>query len=338
MDGTDDLPVFDDDDPWEAVEAGLAAADIGDGLPVVPPTRRRLDAMLAAVREPDRSFGPVPPLFGDLTPRAVAYHCVLAGCRPAELPVVLTAVAAALEPAFNLLGIQTTTGTPTVAVAVHGPLAARLGMNAGTNCLGPGNRANAAVGRAVQLVLVHVGGARPGIGDMATMGQPGKYAFCFAESGDPAFPPLHVRRGLSPEVGAVTVMGVSGTAEILPADGRDTTEAILAPVAVAMAAGRRLGGPAIRRPPGEQVFLLPPELVGLLAGHGWGLAETRRYLHAARCTLHLGDAAAEDAALPVAASPEDIHPIVTGGPGIKMTYLPLWMGGTRTVTRPILDP
>src|SRR5690606_19315926 len=166
-----------------------------DGLPMVPPTRRRLDRMLVGVREPDRSRGLVPPLFGDLTAAAVAYNCVLAGCVPAELPIGLSAVAAGLDPPFNLLGIQTTTGTPTAAVVVHGPAARALGMNGGTNCLGPGNRANACIGRAVQLCLVNIGGARPGVGDMATMGQPGKYTFCFAESGDSGLSPLHVRRG-----------------------------------------------------------------------------------------------------------------------------------------------
>ena len=90
-------------------------------------------------------------MFGDITPDAVAYQCVIAGCRPAELPVVLAAAEATLEPDFNLLGIATTTGTACVALCVHGPIARKLGINAGTNCLGPGNRANASIGRALQL-------------------------------------------------------------------------------------------------------------------------------------------------------------------------------------------
>ena len=93
----------------------------------------------------------MPPMFGDITPDAIAYQCVIAGCRPAELPVVLAAAEAILEPDFNLLGIATTTGTACVALCVHGPIARKLGINAGTNCLGPGNRANASIGRALQL-------------------------------------------------------------------------------------------------------------------------------------------------------------------------------------------
>src|SRR4029077_1015624 len=99
---------------------------------------------------------------------------VLAGCVAAELPVVPTAAGATLEPEFNLRGIQNNTGTPGVCAVAHSPAVHSLGMNSGTNCLGPGNRANACIGRALHLVLTHIGGARPDIADMATMGQPAK--------------------------------------------------------------------------------------------------------------------------------------------------------------------
>ena len=54
-------------------------------------------------------------------------------------------------------------------------------MNSGVNALGQGNRANATIGRALQLVIRNVGGGRPGGVDRATLGNPGKYTFCFAE-------------------------------------------------------------------------------------------------------------------------------------------------------------
>src|SRR6185312_8383822 len=219
--------------PWEEAQQKLEAVGLGDGLPLVPPTARRMERMLAEVVEPERSYGPVPPLFGDLTAAAIAYQCVLAGCLPAELPIVLTAVAACLAPEFNLLGIQTTTGTPTVAVIVHGSAARALGVNGGSNCLGPGNRANACIGRAVRLALTNIGGARPGVGDMATMGQPGKYTFCFAECDNASLPSLPARRGFADGQGAVTVLGVSGTMEVLPLGGEATPQGALRPFAVA---------------------------------------------------------------------------------------------------------
>lgn len=327
--------LLDDSVSWEEAQQQLREAGIGDGLPMVPPTARRMARMLAGIDAPHRSYGHLPPLFGEITPARVAYDCVLAGCEPAELPVVLSALTACLEDEFNLLGIQTTTGTPTVAVVVHGPVAQALDMNSGGNCLGPGNRANASIGRAVQLALVDIGGARPGVGDMATMGQPGKYTFCFAENAEAGLPPLHVRRGCRADQSAVTVLGVSGTAEILPANERESPQAILRPVLAAMSGARVTGGPAVLRSPGEQFFLLPPELGQLLEGHGWGLDQIREYLFRERCEIAFSDGADKFAG-PIADGPEHIHPVVAGGAGIKMTYLPLWMGGTRSVTTPLV--
>ena len=223
-------PVVDEATSWENAQQILTDAELSDGLPLVPPTRRRLEAMAAGLSGRADSHGMMPPMFGDITPDAVAYQCVIAGCRPAELPVVLAAAEATLEPDFNLLGIATTTGTACVALCVHGPIARKLGINAGTNCLGPGNRANASIGRALQLSIRNIGGARAETGDMATMGQPGKYTFCFAERGDGPFPTLTSRRGLAADASAITVMGISGTAEVLPGDGEGATpEAILSP-------------------------------------------------------------------------------------------------------------
>lgn len=321
---TDDLPLFPADAPWEAVQAELEARELGDGLPLVPPTLDRLGAMLDGRGDPERSFGAMMPLMGELTLHAVAWNCVLAGCRPEELPLVLTAAEACLEPDFNLLGVLSTTGTPAVALLVHGAAVADLGLNAGGNCLGPGNRANACIGRALSLVLRNVGGARAGVGDMATMGSPGKYTFCFAETPHPAFPSLAERRRLAAGESAVTVLGVSGTQEILPEGDGDTPQRVLRPVATAMRAAIAVTRSAERPDRGEQVFLLPPELADLAARHGWDLARVQAFL--------FGESGG---GRPVARSADAIHPIVTGGAGLKMTYLPLWSGGSDTVTKAV---
>jgi hypothetical protein len=314
-------PVVDDSLSFEVAQQVLVDSELSDGLPLVPPTRRRLEAMLAGLSDRSQSHGAMPPLFGDITADAVAYQCVIAGCVPAELPVVLTAAAATLEPDFNLLGVATTTGTACVALCVHGPAARKLGINAGTNCLGPGNRANACVGRALQLVIRNIGGARAEVGDMATMGQPGKYTFCFAERDDGPFPTLTARRGLGSDASALTVMGVSGTAEILPGDGEGATpEAILSPIVTAMRAAIITSSMSRRNERGEQVVLLPLEMADKIARHdGWDLLRVQQYVF--------------DQGEGVARAPDAIHVIVTGGAGYKMTYLPIWGGGSQTVTR-----
>jgi hypothetical protein len=332
MTDRDDLPIFPESLAREEAQATLETLGLGDGLPLVPPTLSRFDAMVSGRGAIGQSFGHVPPLMGDLTLEAVAYNCILAGCRPTELPVVLTAVEAAIEERFNLLGVSSTTGTAAVAVCVHGPIVRELGMNAGGNILGPGNRANACIGRAVSLIMRNVGGARAGVGDMATMGQPGKYSFCFAEGRHDAFPPLPVRRGFAAEENCVTVLGVSGTAEVLPAGPGGTPELVLQPVAAAMNAAIDATGAMRTRERGEQVILLPPEMADILLASGWDLGQVQRYLFEARRPYpFVGLDVPDDR--PLADSPEDIHPIVTGGAGVKMTYLPLWSGGSRTVTR-----
>ena len=323
----DEMPVFPETAAWDEAQAALQELGLSDGLPMVPPTEARLAAMLAAAAAPGKSCGQMPPLFGELTAEAVAYNCVLAGCAPGALPVVLAAAEACLEPHFNLLGVLTTTGTPAVATIVHGAIAETLDMNAGTNLLGPGNSANAALGRAIALALRNIGGARAGIGDMATMGQPGKYGFCFPEGVDRTFPPFALRRGIDAaalgDQGAVTVLAVSGTMEVLPTGGGDTPESIQDPMAPAMMAAREVASAGRLRDLGEQFFLLPPELAQQIAKKGWDLADMQNYL------FSHGD---------LARGLEDIHPIVTGGPGVKMTHLPLWAGGSLSVTREIRVP
>ena len=113
-----ELPLFDGSLSWEESQAALEGAELGDGLPLVPPTLDRMSAMLASYGSPDQSFGHVMPLMGELTLKAVAYNCILAGCRPVELPLVLSAAEACIEPEFNLLGVLSTTGTPAVAICV----------------------------------------------------------------------------------------------------------------------------------------------------------------------------------------------------------------------------
>ncbi|MGY8935084.1 MAG: hypothetical protein ACKVG6_03150 [Alphaproteobacteria bacterium] len=334
MEDKDGRPLFSESALWEEAQAVLAEHELDDGLPMVLPTHQRLEAMLEGVADPARSYGMIPPLFGNLTAAAVAYNCVLAGCRPAELPAVLTAAEACLEPQLNLLGVLTTTGTPAIATVVHGPLAQDLGMNSGTNMLGPGNRANATMGRAIALVMRNIGGARALVGDMATMGQPGKYTFCFAEGVDALAPSLAVRRGFNADESAVTVLAVSGTVEVLPVDDADTPETVLTAMAAALTTGGALASAGRHREPGEQFFLLPPELAEKIRNRGWDLARVQDFLFDADC-VSMPKVADFTRNRPIARSPEDIHPIITGGAGVKMTYLPLWGGGVLSVTRAI---
>ena len=278
----------------------------------------RYEAMVSNRGSPEESFGFLMPLMGNLTLGTAAYNCVIAGCRPEDLPVVLTAAEACTAEEFNLLGLLSTTGTPTVAVCVQGPIVDELGINAGGNVLGPGKRANACIGRAFSLIMRNVAGARPGVADMATMGQPGKYTFCFGERAHSGFPSLPERKGFDATDNCVTVLGVSGTAEVLPTGASDTPERVLEPIAVAMNSNIDITSLSRKPERNEQVFLIPPEIADILTNHGWDLVRVQAYLQGSRCAyVYANNDETDD--WPLAPTPEDIHPIITGGVGIKMT-------------------
>ncbi|MDL5159084.1 hypothetical protein [Actinomycetospora termitidis] len=281
----------------EDATTSLLADGVGDGLPVVPPTVERWERMLDGVADPDAVLAVVPPLFGELTARTVAGCCVLAGCRPGVVPLVLAAARAACEPEFNLLGVQTTTGTAAVGMIVHGPVVSRLGLSSSTGMLGPGPHANGVLGRALALTLSAVGGVTAGVTSMATTAQPARYGFCLAESG-----------GAS----AVTVLAIGGTAEVLPRDDLPAPDDVLDPLADALAAPGRAAGGLDRMAECEQTLVLPPEIAGRVR-------DTDDLL--ARAHARLG--------APVGA----LRVVEAGGPGVKMLHLPGWMGGSRGVTR-----
>jgi hypothetical protein len=202
------------EDPLEAIwDRGWT-----DGLPVVPPTESRVLAMLdGTTRAPGEVVATVPPNMAPATVEKVAINAVMAGCRPEYLPVVLAAVEAVCTDEFNIHGVLATTWFVGPVVVVNGPVSRAIGMNSGINALGQGNRANATIGRAVQLLVRNVGGGRPGEVDRATLGTPGKYSFCFAEdeAGSP-WESLAVERGFAPDASTVTVFaggGVHGVAD-----------------------------------------------------------------------------------------------------------------------------
>src|SRR5579884_2679781 len=170
-----------------------------DGLPVVPPTEARVAEFLAAAGlAPDAVLGTVPERGRVITAEKVAINAVMAGCLPTYLPVVVAAVQAMTADEFCLHGSMASTGGAAPLVIVNGPVRTQLGMNAGVNVFGPGTRANATIGRALRLVLLNVCDAQPGVLDQATLGHPGKYAYCIAEDEETTvWQPLHVERGLA---------------------------------------------------------------------------------------------------------------------------------------------
>lgn len=288
----------------------LAQVGLGDGLPVVVPDDRSIEGLLGGhPADGAATSSPLPISFATPTWWDVAACAVLAGC-PQTVAGVVDVVAAALDaaadPAFNLLGVQTTTGAAAPLVVVHGPVVSRLGLNAGSGALGPGWRVNATVGRAVRLVLAGVGVSRPGEGDMATHGHPGKYTWLVAEhQAASPWAPLSRDRGLDrgsgEGVSAVTVFpGVGNVEAVLPTTTAGEVVERFAAVLTGLGAEHSL-------------LLVPPESADLLARSGWARPDLVAALEGRGCGR------------PVV--------VVTGGPGTKATVVPGWGGPSEAVTR-----
>jgi hypothetical protein len=182
-----------------------------DGLPVIPPTETRVYRMLQGTsRAPDEVLGLMPPNLVPCTVEKVAINAVMAGCKPEYMPVVLAAVEAALDPAFCLHGLLATTWFSGPMIIVNGPVRQRIGMNWRGNVLGQGNRANATIGRTLQLLVRNVGGGRPQEADMSTFGTPVKFGFCFAEDESTPWKTLGESRGYGRDQSCVTLFSADG--------------------------------------------------------------------------------------------------------------------------------
>jgi hypothetical protein len=326
------------DEPEDMFDRGFT-----DGLPVVPPTPERVDAMLDG-RDPDRSLGTVPPAHGEATVRRVAACAVLAGCRPDYFPAVLAAVEAVLEPSFNAHGIGVTTQPAGVVVIVNGPARERLGLNSGMGALGPGSRPNLTIGRALRLVLSLTGGAQPGRLDRSTLGSPLKLGLCLAEAEERSpWEPFHVERGMAPEQSAVTVLAADAPLSV--SDHRSRGPEELADV-LAQAAGATWS-PYWWPMDDETLIVLCPEHADTFAAHGWSKGRVRRAIFDAACrpasSLRRGEttehvhAAADDEPVHKWTDPARILLLVAGGEAGRYSAVfgPCDGMGTAAITREI---
>src|SRR5262245_16904227 len=109
----------------------------GDGLPLWPPTRKRVDWILhGAAHARGRRLGTFPPRGGVTTVESCAIALAMAGGRPEYLPVLVAAVEAFLDPASGSAQLQAASGSAFPVVIVNGPIGAQIRLNAGFGCLG----------------------------------------------------------------------------------------------------------------------------------------------------------------------------------------------------------
>ena len=335
----------------DAIEA-LYARGVTDGLPVVPPTRGRVDrAVEASGRAADDLVALVPPNYGRATVEKVAVNAVMAGCRPEYLPVVLAACECACDPDFNLHGVSASTHFSAPLIVVNGPVRARIGLNASFGVFGPGYRANATIGRALRLLMINVGGARPGETSMSTFGHPGRYTYCIAEHEEASpWPPYHTTRGFGADAGAVTLFAGEAPHGISDHASR-TAQSLAGSLGWSMAG---LWNSKHFPLYSHTMLVVGPEHARTFADDGWSRDDLARHLfeairvpyralvpdaaHGEGTNLRFGkEPPAPDALIPKFPSPEDIHIVVAGGTAGRFSVaIPGWLGtrnGSRPVTR-----
>ena len=318
-----------------------------DGLPVVPPTENAIWGMLeSAGLEPQAEITFIDNRQVSVTAEKVAINGVMAGCKPEYMPVLVAAVEAMGDPLWCYHGPATSTGGSAVFTVVNGPIAEELGLNHGDNLFGPGWRANAAIGRALRLVMRNVIGTLPGRLDRSTLGHSGKYSFCIAENeAESPWPALHVERGFRPEQNAVTILAALAPHQFYN-QLSNTAEGILTTACAHM----RISA-GVRSHP-QYVLVLAGEHMQVIGQDGWSKDDMRRF-----CFEHTHSPAAElkrmhvmageistadeTAMVPLVPTPEDFLIVAAGSrAGAFSAFIPGWgsKSTSQSVTREIRRP
>lgn len=257
------------------------ASDQGwiDGLPVIPPTRERVERMIAASKRGAQDVvAPIPPNNAPATIEKIAINAVMAGAKPEYMPTIVTAIEACSDPKFNLYAVNTTTSSVAPMLILNGPVRNQLAVNCGYSLFGGGNfRANAAIGRAVRLVMRNIGGSIEGIVSKSTMGQPGRITACIGEWEEKSpWPPFHVQRGFKLEQSCVTVYGSQGPTNIQDVNCKSAKDLlkVLGHSLCIPASNKVLGYPGS----GEIILVLCPDFAWIVARDGWSVQDAKEYL------------------------------------------------------------
>ena len=181
-----------------------------DGLPIIPPTEEAVAEMLTGTDFPaDHLLGKLQSRMGKATVEKIAINAVMAGALPTYLPVLIAGTIDLLESEPGFMGYTTfgfSTGSWAPFWVINGPIRNQINVNNSSGAFSPGNIANAAIGRAMGLIIKNIGGVRKGIEDMGVMGNPMKYCMVIGENEeDSPWEPLHVEHGYKKEDSTISL-------------------------------------------------------------------------------------------------------------------------------------
>ena len=317
----------------------LHANGCTDGLPVIIPTPARVERMaLASGVDAELSLGSMGPGGGAATIEAIATNAVMAGCRPDDMPIVVAALTAMLDPAFDLGEMQGTTHATAPLIIVNGPMAHACGVACGFGALGPGHRANASIGRAVRLCMINIGMARPGQSDMALLGHGGKFTFCMAEDeASSPWEPLHTTHGYAVNDSAVTVIGAEPPHSVIfqnDADDPTSPDRLLKTLGATLA---NLGSNNAHFRVGMQTVVLNPEHAQVLADARMSRADVQAKIceYAVNPTERIRElnpafARSKTDVSHAVRRAEDVLVLVGGGSGLYSHVMPSWAAGAHS--------
>ena len=326
-------------DDWNAAQEYYFANGLTDGLPIIPPTPERVQAMLDyASVSAEHDLGTEVIRQKRFTAGKAAVNAVMAGCLPEHFPVVMASLSAIAARTFNLHASSTSTNGATVLTVVSGPYADAIGMNAGVELMGNGSRANAAIGRAVNLFKANFYGSAPMAMDNSTFGHPGKIGFCFPEHlAVSPWPSLAAERGYGADATIVTAYAALAPLQVTLHGDRHPAD-FLTTVAHAMLAF----GPNSS----EAVCVISPEAMLHIAEAGWTRRQVAEFLHE---NTHLPEAewvrwhrlessGDGERMVPVFADADRITVLPGGGlAGAFVSLINTW-GSSRSVTRVVPFP
>lgn len=316
----------------------------GDGLALIPPTEDAVAEMLTGTDlPPEHIVGTLLPRLGKATVEKIAINAVMAGALPVHMPVLLACMEALFDPAARASAFAVSTGSWAPFWIVNGPIRNQIYVNGSSGALSPGNIANAAIGRAMGLIVKNIGGMRKAIEDMGTLGNPGKYTLVLGENEENSpWEPLHVEEGFAPEDSTVSLMYPNCYAQHSPTYGTEDRDII---------SNLLYSLPTTTL--GALCFLVPPVHARRLAQKGWTKEKIRNYIAefaqapAFKHPAHYdsGKALARHKTVPMdalepirlIADPSNIRIVVAGGPG---TFIGILTGGfsSRRVIKRIRFP
>lgn len=337
---SNDVEVFVDPDP-EKISQKFYLKRMTDGLPIIPPTKDRVLRLLKYTDlDPDETIAVLPPKMGIATPEKIAVNSVMAGCLPQFMPFVLNCVKSLSIEKFNIAGINATTHPVAMCTILNGPLSREIGAGSGAGCLGPGNLANATIGRTIRLCMINIAGAIPGVGDHATMGSPAKYSYTFAENeAENPWESLSVERGFDPSVTTSTVLALEAPQNVNDHRSKTATDLLETIAKTASTPGCNNS-----HVPGEFLLIMSPEHAKTIYNDGFTKQDVKEYLHE-RCVVdvRLADRGGRkidpewivEDKVRITRSPEDIVLVVAGGVGRHSMICHGFGTSSESVTLPI---